>query len=588
MTILKRILCLGRVHYEVLVKRLEYLPAKKTVYRPREGGVSLNAGGAGFTTSVVLKRLGHDVSLMARLGSDWQGKTLKELVDDAGLNANIELAEDSSTATNVLAIDSIGKVKYIVGEKGADEVVSFSGWHDAEQFSKEFDWLHIGNVNVFAKNALSDLKDWITEFRERNPTTPISADTTKSPEFATATRQIAECLDFLFCNEIEAKDATEKATPEECCEEFLSLGIKKGVIVKRAEYGAYWKTADSGGHTNAIPISASANNHVVSSGDTFCAGAIDELLHGGSLESATNFANKIAAFQINAGESLATYPKWDKQEITSLSERDASKPRRYVHTRDRGDRFDDGRRISPTNLSNIMSLLRKSTGLTQECCDYALDAGCGTGRFSIPLSEEFDCDVVAVDHDEEMLEKARNKGTTERITWVKGDLEQLDEIIGEHSGKFSLIWVSSVLEEMDILCQERLYRQFFRFLRPGGKLVLRTTSIELLEKIHLFQHFAKGLRYMKELAPSIADVSNGLHCAGFVISSIQLFSAPESVTVEEFVQRLRKRPFPWEVAYSDEEYEECVKEFENTARRTYVKRLFDHRPTYFFIAEKTS
>ncbi|MGZ4705876.1 MAG: class I SAM-dependent methyltransferase [Acidimicrobiales bacterium] len=52
-----------------------------------------------------------------------------------------------------------------------------------------------------------------------------------------------------------------------------------------------------------------------------------------------------------------------------------------------------------------------------------LDAGCGTGRVAIELARR-DVDVVGVDLDEDLLDRARAKAPD--LTWVQADLARLD------------------------------------------------------------------------------------------------------------------------------------------------------------------
>jgi SAM-dependent methyltransferase len=52
-----------------------------------------------------------------------------------------------------------------------------------------------------------------------------------------------------------------------------------------------------------------------------------------------------------------------------------------------------------------------------------LDAGCGTGRVAVELARR-DIDVIGVDLDEDLLDRARAKAP--ELTWVHGDLAGLD------------------------------------------------------------------------------------------------------------------------------------------------------------------
>ena len=54
-----------------------------------------------------------------------------------------------------------------------------------------------------------------------------------------------------------------------------------------------------------------------------------------------------------------------------------------------------------------------------------VDVGCGTGRFSAPLADEFDAQVIGVDPSPAMLAKARSKSAHPRVQYREGSAESL-------------------------------------------------------------------------------------------------------------------------------------------------------------------
>jgi len=100
--------------------------------------------------------------------------------------------------------------------------------------------------------------------------------------------------------------------------------------------------------------------------------------------------------------------------------------------------------------------------------ERVLDAGCGTGRLTRDLLEALpEGQVVALDVSQNMLEAARaylEPEFGERVEFVRCDLLELP-FDNEFDGIFSTASFHWVLDH------ERLFRNLYRALRPGGWLV---------------------------------------------------------------------------------------------------------------------
>jgi SAM-dependent methyltransferase len=93
-----------------------------------------------------------------------------------------------------------------------------------------------------------------------------------------------------------------------------------------------------------------------------------------------------------------------------------------------------------------------------------LDAGCGTGRVAVELARR-GVEVVGVDLDDEMLERARRKAPS--ITWVRADLAQFD---GGRS--FDVVLMAGyVLLFTEPGTEQRCVANLARHVAPGGVLV---------------------------------------------------------------------------------------------------------------------
>lgn len=101
--------------------------------------------------------------------------------------------------------------------------------------------------------------------------------------------------------------------------------------------------------------------------------------------------------------------------------------------------------------------------------ERVLDAGCGTGRFTLPLAQQ-GMHVVALDASQHMLDvacrKAQEAGVAHRIEFVVGDVENLEYEDGTFDGALSI----AVLRHFASPAQG--IAELARVVRPGGRLVV--------------------------------------------------------------------------------------------------------------------
>lgn len=117
-----------------------------------------------------------------------------------------------------------------------------------------------------------------------------------------------------------------------------------------------------------------------------------------------------------------------------------------------------------------------------------LDAGCGTGRSSVRLREAFGSVVDSLDLDHRGLSLARAKGQP-RV--VQADIRRLPLRDSSYDAVLNL----DALPHMAPGEEQLPIREYFRVLRPGGWLVLRTAAFSFLRSRHsLFVHERQRFR----------------------------------------------------------------------------------------------
>jgi ubiquinone/menaquinone biosynthesis C-methylase UbiE len=108
-----------------------------------------------------------------------------------------------------------------------------------------------------------------------------------------------------------------------------------------------------------------------------------------------------------------------------------------------------------------------------ESGSQVLDVACGNGNASLAAAHRF-CKVVGVDYVPELLARARERATAERlpIAFIEGDAEALP------FGADSFDAVLSTFGVMFAPDQARAARELVRVVRPGGKIALANWTPE--------------------------------------------------------------------------------------------------------------
>jgi len=105
-------------------------------------------------------------------------------------------------------------------------------------------------------------------------------------------------------------------------------------------------------------------------------------------------------------------------------------------------------------------------------CKRILDAGCGNGRYSRFLLRHADPDalITAFDYSQGMLERARDRLRTDRVTQAAADLTRLPYA----DGTFDAVVCGWVLEHLPD--PRPGLQELARVMQPGGKLLLLATE----------------------------------------------------------------------------------------------------------------
>ena len=166
------------------------------------------------------------------------------------------------------------------------------------------------------------------------------------------------------------------------------------------------------------------------------------------------------------------------------------------------------RKADPFLVGRLMHHLNPKKG------QHFLDIGCGTGNYTIALHKK-GIRFTGIDPSSEMLKIAQTKNKT--INWKKGKVEHIPFLENTFDGAIATLTTHHWTD------LETGFQELFRVLKPGGNLVIFTSTPKQMKGYWLNHFFPKMVEDSILQMPDFELVESGLQKAKFHISAIEKY-----------------------------------------------------------------
>jgi SAM-dependent methyltransferase len=165
-----------------------------------------------------------------------------------------------------------------------------------------------------------------------------------------------------------------------------------------------------------------------------------------------------------------------------------------------------------------------------------LDVGCGTGRFTAFLSDVFGAAALGIDGSVDML-RERSQPPDAPLSFLGADAAALPL----RAGTIDLALLSMIYHLL--APATAAIAEIHRVIRPGGWVLVRTPSRELLDRVEFLSFFPEARAVDEARMPSRAQITETFTRAGFAAHAWQIVEQEFATTPLTALERVRRRAF---------------------------------------------
>ena len=248
-------------------------------------------GGDALNEAVVLSRLGRQVSLVSKVGSDQAGKQVKAFLKNNGVDTRCVREEEGlETGINIVLVGGDGERYFLTNPNSSLRMLSrediLPRIRDMGQI------VSFASMFVSRKLGVPEMEEVFEEIRRSGRTLCADMTTAKRGETIDDLKGLLPHLDVLFGNEKEASLLTGQDNAQESARAFVRAGVSCAVI-KLGRRGSLIQTA-----TECLEIPPYLVQQPLDStgaGDCFAAGFLWGMGEGFSWQDCGRFASAVSS-----------------------------------------------------------------------------------------------------------------------------------------------------------------------------------------------------------------------------------------------------------------------------------------------------
>ncbi len=274
--------CLGIIVGDFIGRPVDAIPEKgKLVLTER---TELHIGGCASNTAVVLKRLGVDVSIIGKVGSDNLGNFLLGKLNEEKINISRIKKSSKTTSGTIVMVHPDGERSFIhsTGANGDLHLKDIDF-----DYLKGFPLVHIAGAFLMPGFDGKPLVETLKKAKKCGLITCLDTAWDSTGKWIKLIGEALPHIDYFLPSIEEARMIAGREKPEEVAEFFINKGVKN-VCLKMGGQGSYIHNRKE---NYRILAPEAEKIDTTGCGDAYAAGFIAGILRGMSFEKCGMLAN---------------------------------------------------------------------------------------------------------------------------------------------------------------------------------------------------------------------------------------------------------------------------------------------------------
>lgn len=290
----RKAVCLGMSTADVLIKGIDLSVGIKGDHTA--DSMIIETGGDALNQSIVISKLGHEVTLMSLVGNDAFGEMIQKQCQRYQVGRDgIFVTDQYPTSVSVVCIREDGQRSFITHRHGTVDAYALEHM-DLKLLDKTVKVLSVGSMGGSRRLDGKSFAAIFTRAKENG--TVIAADMVDNlgKETLDILKESLPFVDYLIPSQEEMLCFTGNSSPKEGAAILRSMGVRN-VIIKLGGRGVY---IDAETFSGVIPAFQVPVADTTGAGDNFTGGFVSGLLEGYGIRECALYASAVAALSIQS------------------------------------------------------------------------------------------------------------------------------------------------------------------------------------------------------------------------------------------------------------------------------------------------
>ena len=293
---------LGIIVADVIARPVDTMPEPGKVVLVKDTAVHL--GGLAAATSRVIAKLGGNVALIGKVGTDRFGDFVLDILRGSGVNtAGVKRDAETKTSVTLVAVSTDGERSFL-HYAGASGTV----WEDDVDFDivRKARILHYGGTFLMEQLDGEPMVRVFERARSLGKVTSLDTAWDGKGRWLKLIEPYLGYLDIIHASLEEARAITGADEPEDIAEFLQSYGIKT-VVIKMGADGCYIRGEDEAHRIEGLEVDVV---DTTGAGDAFVGGFLYGVSKDWSLLECGQFANAVGALTVTkmgGSEAVESY-----------------------------------------------------------------------------------------------------------------------------------------------------------------------------------------------------------------------------------------------------------------------------------------